>query len=86
MKPRNHIEGAAGGFATACLFRFYEHNGKQKRPSEKIGVEHTILQIMMVLDFVNAIKNNNNEEARLLDGYPWTLNNDSGTAPQDISR
>ncbi|UPR55480.1 prepilin-type N-terminal cleavage/methylation domain-containing protein [Vibrio sp. ED004] len=82
---KSSIEGVAGGFATAVLSARAQWEA-EARPSEKIGVETYNTVNYDGVDFwLTRSKNSKNEDTDFRDGYPWTLNNDSSTAPQDIS-
>ncbi len=82
---KSSIEGVAGGFATAVLSARAQWEA-QARPSETIGSERYNTVNYDGVDFwLTRSKNSSNVDTDFRDGYPWTLNNNSGTAPQDIS-
>ena len=82
---KSSIEGVAGGFATAVLSARAQWEA-QARPSETIGSERYNTVNYDGVDFwLTRSKNSSNLETGFRDGYPWTLNNKSGTAPQTIS-
>ncbi|CAK2815945.1 MSHA pilin protein MshB [Vibrio crassostreae] len=82
---KSSIEGVAGGFATAVLSARAQWEA-EARPSEKIGVETYNTVNYDGVDFwLTRSKNSSNVDTDFRDGYPWTLNNNSSTAPQDIS-
>ncbi|MEZ9409162.1 prepilin-type N-terminal cleavage/methylation domain-containing protein [Vibrio lentus] len=82
---KSSIEGVAGGFATAVLSARAQWEA-EARPSEKIGVgTYNTVNYDGVDFWLTRSKNSSNVDTDFRDGYPWTLNNNSGTAPQDIS-
>ena len=82
---KSSIEGVAGGFATAVLSARAQWEA-QARPSETIGSERYNTVNYDGVDFwLTRSKNSSNLETGFRDGYPWTLNNKLGTAPQTIS-
>ena len=82
---KSSIEGVAGGFATAVLLARAQWE-TQARPSETIGAERYNTVNYDGIDFwLTRSKNSRNVDTGFRDGYPWTLNNNSGAAPQAIS-
>ncbi|CAK2430515.1 MSHA pilin protein MshB [Vibrio crassostreae] len=79
------IEGVAGGFATAVLSARAQWEAKA-RPSETIGGEtYNTIDYDGVDFWLTRSKISNNVDTGFRDGYPWTLNDNTGSAPQDIS-
>ena len=82
---KSSIEGVAGGFATAVLSARAQWEA-QARPSVTIGAERYNTVNYDGIDFwLTRSKNSRNVDTGFRDGYPWTLNNNSGVAPQAIS-
>ncbi|MEZ8773191.1 prepilin-type N-terminal cleavage/methylation domain-containing protein [Vibrio sp. 10N.247.310.17] len=76
------IEGVAGGFATGVLSARAQWEA-EARPSEKIGIETYNTVNYDGVDFWLTRSTSSNGSTNFRDGYPWSINTNSASAPSN---